>query len=219
VSRSHAPARDRDLIQAFIHLIKLVALSEDNAARHWTKEARAFLFNAARRYRPSMRRDFDHEKLWSAACRLAADLKEDGHEPPLVPEGCLFDLEELVGGEADPGDLLARHAAVRHGAGRDRRRLIGLRRCPTGSPASSEPGELLLSPCVSRSRCRSVKAHGFVHAARQAVPTCSYMRPGLRRARGRGCRRSDGLGKAVRDPPPARRRRVTRRPDGSTARL
>ena len=60
-----------------------------------------------------MRRDFDHEKLWSAACRLAAaDLKEDGHEPPLVPEGCPFDLEELVGGEADPGKLVARHAAA-----------------------------------------------------------------------------------------------------------
>jgi len=104
---------ESNLLQAFVHLIKLVALPEDQAARHWTKETRAFLFNAARRYRPSMRRDLDHEKLWSDACRLAtADLRDDGHAPPPLPEACPFDLEELVGGEADPRDLAARLAAA-----------------------------------------------------------------------------------------------------------
>ena len=38
---------ESNLIQAFMHLIKTVALPEDPAVRHWTKEIRAFLYNAA----------------------------------------------------------------------------------------------------------------------------------------------------------------------------
>ena len=88
-----------------------MALPEDQAVRHWTKETRAFLFNTARRYRPSMRRDFDHEKLWSDACRLAAaDLKDDGHAAPPLPKECPFGLEELVSGEPEPRDSAARLA-------------------------------------------------------------------------------------------------------------
>lgn len=110
---------ESDLLQAFIHMIKLVALPEDQSARHWTKETRAFLFNAARRYRPSMRRDFDHEKLWSNACRLAVeDLRDDGHAAPPLPKECPFALEELVGGEADPRDLASRLAAASTALGR-----------------------------------------------------------------------------------------------------
>jgi uncharacterized protein DUF29 len=106
-------AAESNLVQAFVHLIKIVALPGDQAARHWTKETRAFLYNAARRYRPSMRRDLDHEKLWSDAVRLAAeDLSDDGHAMPPLPEGCPFGLEELVGGEASPKDLASRLSAA-----------------------------------------------------------------------------------------------------------
>ncbi len=115
-------AAESNLLQAFIHLIKLVALPEDQAARHWTKETRAFLYNASRRYRPSMRRDLDHQKLWSDAIRLATeDLGDDGHAAPPLPKECPFGLEELVGAEANAGDLASRlHAAVaapRHAPG------------------------------------------------------------------------------------------------------
>lgn len=104
---------ESNLIQAFIHLIRLVALPEDQAVRHWTKETRAFLYNATRRYRPSMRRVLDHDKLWSDACRLAAaDLADDGHEAPPLPPGCPFVLEDLVGGQPDPRELTAQLAAV-----------------------------------------------------------------------------------------------------------
>jgi len=102
-------AAESNLVQAFVHLIKIFALPDDQAVRHWTKETRAFLYNAGRRYRPSMRRDFDHEKLWSDACRLAAgDLRDDGHAVPPLPEACPFGLDELVGGKAEPGELAAR---------------------------------------------------------------------------------------------------------------
>jgi Domain of unknown function DUF29 len=104
---------ESNLVRAFVHLIKIIALPEDQAVRHWTKEARAFLYNAARRYRPSMRRVVELEQLWSDACRLAtADLSDDGHEPPRLPQECPFGLDELIGGKADPRELASRLAAA-----------------------------------------------------------------------------------------------------------
>jgi Domain of unknown function DUF29 len=104
---------ESNLIQAFMHLIKLVALPGDQAVRHWTKETNAFLANAARRWRPSMRRAVDPDGLWSDAARQAArDLEIDGHAVPPLPKECPFGLEELVGGEADPRDLASRLAAA-----------------------------------------------------------------------------------------------------------
>ena len=101
------------LVQVFVDLIKLVALPGDQAVRHWTKEADAFLDSAESRYRPSMRRVLDPAKLWSRACRLAARALEiDGHAVPPVPKECPFGMEELVGGEADPRDLASRLAAA-----------------------------------------------------------------------------------------------------------
>lgn len=112
-------AVESNLIQAFIHLVKLVALPEDQAGRHWTKEANAFLATAARRWRPSMRRAIDPDALWSDARRQATrDLEIDGFAVPLLPQGCPFGLEELVGGEADPRNLAARLAAAVAAGGR-----------------------------------------------------------------------------------------------------
>ena len=106
-------AAESNLVQAFVHLIKVVALPEDQAVRHWTKEAGAFLYNAGRRYRPSMRRVIDHEKLWADACRLAAqDLEIDGHEAPPLPAASPFGLEELVGDTVDPRELVSRLSAA-----------------------------------------------------------------------------------------------------------
>ena len=104
---------ESNMIQAFTYLIKLVALPDAGAARHWTKEADAFLANAERRWRPSMARAVDLDKLWRHARRRATrDLEIDGHTPPPLPKECPFGLEELVGGEADPRDLAARLVAA-----------------------------------------------------------------------------------------------------------
>ena len=104
---------ESNLIQAFIHLIKLATLPEDQAARHWTKKANAFLATAARRWRPSMRRAADPDGLWSDARRQATrELEIDGHAVPPLPEECPFGLEELVGGEADPRELYQRPGPV-----------------------------------------------------------------------------------------------------------
>jgi hypothetical protein len=58
-------AVESSLVQLFAHLIKIVALPDDSAVRHWTKEANAFLDTAESRYRPSMRRVLDPDRLWS----------------------------------------------------------------------------------------------------------------------------------------------------------
>ena len=106
-------AVESGLVQVFVDLIKLVALPEDQAVRHWTKEADAFLDTAESRYRPSMRRALNLAELWSRACRLAARALEiDGHAVPALPKECPFGLEELVSGEADPRDLASRLAAA-----------------------------------------------------------------------------------------------------------
>lgn len=106
-------AAESNLVQALIHLIKIVALPGDPAVRHWTKETGAFLYNAARRYRPSMRRTIGLPALWADARRLAVrDLEIDGHTPPELPADCPFDLEELIGGEADPRELAVRLSAM-----------------------------------------------------------------------------------------------------------
>ena len=111
---------ESDLIQAFIHLIKLAVLPEDRAARRWTKEANAFLATAARRWRPPMRRAVDPDSLWSDARRQATlDLEIDGHAVPPLPTESPFSLEELVGGEADPRDLAAQLAMAVAALGRN----------------------------------------------------------------------------------------------------
>ncbi len=114
-------AAESNLVQALIHLIKVVALPGDQAARHWTKEAGVFLYNAGRRYRPSMRRAMDPERLWADACRMATqDPEIDGHAAPPLPAASPFALEELVDERADPRVLVARLAATLPGDGSPR---------------------------------------------------------------------------------------------------
>ena len=115
-------ACESNLIRALIHLIKIVALQEDLAARHWTTEANTFLDTAARRYRPSMRQTLDPAKIWSHACRRATqDLEVNGHAVPPLPREPPLAFDALVADEADARDLAAQLAssiaALRHGHG------------------------------------------------------------------------------------------------------
>src|SRR5689334_3469889 len=115
-------AVENSLVQAFIHVIKIVALPEDQAVRHWLKEIGAFLYNARRRYRPSMRQNIAEQQLWADAHRRARqDLEIDGQAVPPLPLALPFTLDELLVAEADPRDLTARLsaavAALRQGQG------------------------------------------------------------------------------------------------------
>ena len=100
---------ESNLGQALAHLIKIVALPQDQAVRHWTKEANAFLKNASRRYRPSMRRSIEPGKIWEWARQDAAgDLEFDGHAVPCLPTEPPFAIEDLVDRAADARALAAR---------------------------------------------------------------------------------------------------------------
>ena len=104
---------ESNLGQALAHLIKAVARPEDQAVRHWLKEANAFLSKASRRYRPSMRRAIEPAKIWAWARRdAAADLEFDGHAMPVLPADPPFALEDLVSEEADARLLAARLATL-----------------------------------------------------------------------------------------------------------
>jgi hypothetical protein len=106
-------AVESNLLQALAHLIKLVALPADQAVPHWTKEADAFLLNASRRWRPSMRRAIDEAVLWDDACRLATRaLAADGLPVPVLPRESPLSIEDLVLRGADPVDLAGRLAAA-----------------------------------------------------------------------------------------------------------
>jgi hypothetical protein len=88
---------ESNLIQALIHLIKIAVMPEDMATRHWTKEIRAFLLLARKRWRPSMRRGVMLDALWRDATRMAAaDLSDDGLAAPALPATCPFTLDGLL---------------------------------------------------------------------------------------------------------------------------
>ncbi|MFC7476496.1 DUF29 family protein [Dankookia sp. GCM10030260] len=103
---------ESNLGQALDHRIKVVALPQDQAARHGIEEADAFPTDAARRCRPSMRRVIAPARILAWARRdAAADLEFDGHAMPPPPADLPFGIEELVGETADARALAARLAA------------------------------------------------------------------------------------------------------------
>ena len=104
---------ESNLIQALVHLIRMVALPDDQAVRHWRKETATFLLTARRRYRPSMRRVINLAALWEDACRLAReDLSWDGHAAPSLPDACPFGLDDLISTEATVARLAEQLAAA-----------------------------------------------------------------------------------------------------------
>jgi hypothetical protein len=106
-------AVESNLMQAFAHLIKIVALPDDPAMRHWLKETDAFLIAAGRRYRPSMRRAIDLADIWRDGRRLATRALEIDENPvPPLPEQPPFGLDELVNRQADVRALAARLAVA-----------------------------------------------------------------------------------------------------------
>jgi hypothetical protein len=102
------------LLQALIHLIKLAAMTGSPDERGWSREVRAFLDTARRRYRPSMRQNLDLEAIWRDAARSARrDFAEDALRMPPLPERCPFALDELLDEDAEPRALAPRVVRAR----------------------------------------------------------------------------------------------------------
>ena len=88
------------LLQAFVHLIKLAASSDDQPRGHWSAEVRNQLRQARDAYSPGMRQHLELDRLWQAALGDARDqLADYGDAGPFLGETCAFTLAELVDGE------------------------------------------------------------------------------------------------------------------------
>lgn len=97
------------LEQALAHLLKLHALPESQAAKHWRDEIRGFLHDVQRRFTPSMRQRIGLDDLYDKAADRARTAAEDVGVPlrPL-PEVCPFTLDELLIGRPDVAGLIAK---------------------------------------------------------------------------------------------------------------
>ena len=91
------------LEQALAHLLKLHALPQSQAARHWRDEIRAFLHDAQRRFTPSMRQRIGLDDLYDKALERARAAAEDiGITPRSLPDTCPFTLDDLLAGDLAP---------------------------------------------------------------------------------------------------------------------
>lgn len=87
------------LLQAMVHLLKLHAVPDSQAAAHWREEAGVFLDDAAQRFTPSMRQRIDLDGLYAKALRRARSLLTDEGSGVGLPEVCPFGLDKLVAGD------------------------------------------------------------------------------------------------------------------------
>jgi hypothetical protein len=112
---------ESSLENALAHLIKVAAVPDSGSETHWLIEVRAFLTDAAKQWRPSMRRAMDGGKLWTDACYQAdADLRLYGHAVPALPPEMPFTMDELLTGRTDVRALSDRMtAAMRDAAAPD----------------------------------------------------------------------------------------------------
>ncbi len=97
------------LEQALTHLLKLHALPDSQAAKHWRDEVRAFLHDVQRRFTPSMRQRTGLDDLYDkAAGRARAAAADSGAMAGLWPSTCPFTLDDLVASRLDVVELVAR---------------------------------------------------------------------------------------------------------------
>ncbi len=87
------------LRQAMVHLLRLHAMPDSQAAAHWREETGVFLDDAAQRFTPSMRQRITLDELYAKALRRACSLLPDAGGGTVLPEACPFTLEALLAGD------------------------------------------------------------------------------------------------------------------------
>ena len=87
------------LLQAMVHLLKLHAVPDAQAAAHWHEETGTFLDDAAQRFTPSMQQRIGLEVLYARALRRARALLIEAGGQATLPEACPFTLDELLVGD------------------------------------------------------------------------------------------------------------------------
>ncbi len=92
--------------QALLHLLKLAAEPESQAAAHWRSEVIGFLAGARRRFSPGMRQRFELDDLYDTALRQVRTLTEVAGAP--LPEACPYTIDDLLAPKPDPENLVAK---------------------------------------------------------------------------------------------------------------
>ena len=110
VGRSELAAVKSHIRLILLHLIKLVAEPQSQAAPHWRSEIAGFHSEMIERYAPSMRQRVDLNSLWRSA-REQSMLAYDGAQRQVVAElstSCPFGLDDLLAERIDSAALLQR---------------------------------------------------------------------------------------------------------------
>lgn len=94
------------LARAMTHLLKMRAMPDNPAHRHWGAEVVAFLGGARRNFTPSMRQRIDLADLYAEAL-AAARIEAPGVE---LPAACPFTQDELLAAQPDVFALVGRLA-------------------------------------------------------------------------------------------------------------
>ncbi len=92
------------LRQALVHLLKLHALPDSQAADHWRGELAGFLTDARDAFSPSMRQRIDLAELYADAVYRTRN--GNRMAPPL--ETCPFVLDDLLAGRPELAELVAK---------------------------------------------------------------------------------------------------------------
>ena len=113
VGRSELAAAKSFVRLILLHLVKLAAEGDADAAGHWRGELAAFHSELADRYAPSMRQRVAIDALWrDVAERLRLDPSLAGIDPVRLPSACPFDLDDIVGPAFEASALAARLRAA-----------------------------------------------------------------------------------------------------------
>lgn len=108
VGLSELRACRSQLRQALIHLLKLHAAPDSQAAAHWQGELAGFLTEARDTFGPSMRQRIDLAEPYADALYRTGATPGSGPTPP--PRTCPFMLDDLVAIRPDMARLTARLA-------------------------------------------------------------------------------------------------------------
>ena len=105
LGRSELHSCESLLRQAVLHLLKLHVWPESPDVPHWRMEAIGFLFDAGKRFAPSMCQRLDVAALYGQAVRQR---QASGRTPDGSPALCPFQLDELLAAEPELDTLLAK---------------------------------------------------------------------------------------------------------------
>ena len=110
VGRSELAAVKSRIRLIFLHLMKLFAEADSEAARHWRGEILAFHSEMLDRYAPSMCQRIDIDEIWSSARRQSMLAYEGSQERLLatLPADSPFALEDLLPERLDVSSLVQR---------------------------------------------------------------------------------------------------------------